>query len=214
MRISGFLAGVLLVIAAVLTVGKGRVPDMAGVLQPWSLPDAGAPEAPVPPIPTREVTDRPVAVTRLLSPEGSRALPPAGAADMAAEPGEASTAVPAGPAVDADASADFSEVPMAGQTEATPDPGIGEQEVSPTDVAVAAATADRWEAFFTPFRSEASAQGFASFLQTETGREFVVRRVGPGNYRVWFSMGPGENRPERMAEIEAVTGMALSGGRL
>lgn len=72
----------------------------------------------------------------------------------------------------------------------------------------------RWEAFFTPFRSEASADGFARFLQAATGRDFRVLRAGPGQYRVWFSLDEGESRPERLAEIESVTGMVLTGGEL
>jgi len=73
---------------------------------------------------------------------------------------------------------------------------------------------ERWESFFTPFHSEASAQGFARFLQAATGRTFVVRRAGPAEYRIWFSMAEGESRPERLAEIEAATGMMLAGGEL
>ena len=73
---------------------------------------------------------------------------------------------------------------------------------------------ERWESFFTPFHSETSAQGFARFLQAATGRTFVVRRAGPADYRIWFSMAEGESRPERLAEIEAATGMMLAGGEL
>jgi len=96
--------------------------------------------------------------------------------------------------------------------------GAGEDGAEELPPAIARAQArgpdDHWEVFFTPFRSEASAQGFAGFLQSATGREFVVRRMGPGDYRVWFSMAPGESRPQRLAEIEAATGMVLAGGEL
>lgn len=74
-------------------------------------------------------------------------------------------------------------------------------------------SADGWEAFFSPFRSEASAHGFAEFLRRTTGREFDVRRAGPGDYRVWFRLAPGESHPQRMAEIEAATGMLRVGGK-
>lgn len=71
-----------------------------------------------------------------------------------------------------------------------------------------------WEAFFTPFRSQASAEGFARFLGSATGHEFRVGRAGPGQYRVWFRIEDGESRPQRIAEIEAVTGMRLQAGDL
>ncbi|MGD8533409.1 MAG: hypothetical protein PVG80_08645, partial [Gammaproteobacteria bacterium] len=67
---------------------------------------------------------------------------------------------------------------------------------------------------FTPFRSQASADGFARFLQTATGREFRVTRAGPGEYRVWVRVGSAESSADRIAEIEAVTGMSIRGGQL
>jgi hypothetical protein len=72
----------------------------------------------------------------------------------------------------------------------------------------------RWEAFFTPFRSQASADGFVRFLQTATGREFRVTRAGPGEYRVWVRVGSADSTADRIAEIEAVTGMSIRGGQL
>lgn len=73
---------------------------------------------------------------------------------------------------------------------------------------------ESWEAFFTPFRSQASAEGFARFLGAATGHEFRVARAGPGQYRVWFRIEEGESLPQRIAEIEAVTGMNLQAGDL
>lgn len=102
--------------------------------------------------------------------------------------------------------------------DAGPEPLIVEadpemREVLPADPGEASAHPDqRWEVFFDPFRSEASALGFAGYLHRTTGREFAVRRAGPGDYRVWFLLAAGESRPERLAEIEEVTGMALAGG--
>jgi len=107
----------------------------------------------------------------------------------------------------------------------------GEQRTSPGDAGPVAAEAGgdhsklepisseeesqgSWEAFFTPFRSQASAEGFARFLGSATGQEFRVARAGPGQYRVWFRIEDGESRPQRIAEIEAVTGMRLQAGDL
>lgn len=79
-----------------------------------------------------------------------------------------------------------------------------------------AATGDeeQWLGFFTPFRSEASARGFAQHLEAATGRQFRVARAGPGDYRVEFRLVPAEDRSERIAEIEAASGLALRAGQL
>jgi hypothetical protein len=73
---------------------------------------------------------------------------------------------------------------------------------------------DRWLAFFTPFRSEASAQGFAQHLESATCRRFRVTRAGPGDYRVEFRMVADENEGQRIEQIEAASGLALRAGRL
>ena len=71
-----------------------------------------------------------------------------------------------------------------------------------------------WVGFFTPFRSEASARGFAQHLEAATGRQFRVARAGPGDYRVEFRIVPEEDRDARIAEIEAASGLALRSGQL
>ena len=73
---------------------------------------------------------------------------------------------------------------------------------------------DLWLAFFTPFRSEASAQGFAQHLESATGRRFRVTRAGPGDYRVEFRMVADDDEAQRIEEIEAASGLALRAGRL
>jgi hypothetical protein len=71
-----------------------------------------------------------------------------------------------------------------------------------------------WQGFFTPFRSESSARGFAQHLEAATGRQFRVTRAGPGDYRVEFRIVPEEDRDARIAEIEAASGLALRSGQL
>lgn len=71
-----------------------------------------------------------------------------------------------------------------------------------------------WLGFFTPFRSEASARGFAQHLEAATGRRFRVARAGPGDYRVEFRIVPEEDQDARIAEIEAASGLALRSGQL
>ncbi len=199
MRMFGFLAGAL-VVAAALAVWQGpagadhhrwisRTPDV--------LPPAGESRPGPTAAETAAKLQGSVLVTRPASPV---------AAERPEVSGPGATSSPgAGPVTAKNRDADPS-----GAIESAPE----EPEESPTNVARAdaAGPGDRWEVFFTPFRSEASAQGFARFLQSATGREFAVRRAGPGDYRVWFSMAAGESRPERLAEIEAVTGMVLAGG--
>lgn len=84
------------------------------------------------------------------------------------------------------------------------------------DTVTDSATADQaeWLGFFTPFRSEASARGFAQHLEAATGRQFRVTRAGPGDYRVEFRLVQAEDRSQRIAEIEAASGLALRAGQL
>jgi hypothetical protein len=69
-----------------------------------------------------------------------------------------------------------------------------------------------WHAFWTPFRSEASANGFAARLGRDTDREYRVIRTGPGEYRVAFFHTDENDRRARLVEIEQVSGLVLSGG--
>ena len=90
----------------------------------------------------------------------------------------------------------------------------GEDQSKPQPISPAEESQGSWEAFFTPFRSQASAEGFARFLGSATGHDFRVARAGAGQYRVWFRIEDGESRPQRIAEIEAATGMRLQAGDL
>jgi len=206
MRLFGFLAGLALVGVVIFTAsrdeldksdlvrlstglrispqGSGPEPTTGGV-EP--APDSGAVVVADPPV-SPVVNETPVtgAAANRPSPSSEAERPPIGNADTTAD--------------------------------AAPEPGLPEAEPVESIPDALAVTPtfpdDRWEAFFTPFRSEASALGFAGFLQRTTGREFVVRRAGRGEYRVWFRLAAGESRPERLAEIEKATGLALAGGGL
>lgn len=68
-----------------------------------------------------------------------------------------------------------------------------------------------WYAFWTPFRSRASAQGFASHLGTATGEEIRVLRMGPGEYRVAFFHSGEDERRDRLAVLEQASGLTLGG---
>ena len=68
-----------------------------------------------------------------------------------------------------------------------------------------------WFAFWTPFRSRASADGFARHLVQATGQEIRVLRVGPGEYRVAFFHDGEEDRQRHLASLESASGLELGG---
>jgi hypothetical protein len=71
-----------------------------------------------------------------------------------------------------------------------------------------------WHAFWTPFRSEASATGFARHLERATGESYRVVRTGPGAYRVAFWHEGEDERSRRLLAIEQASGLSLRGGTL
>jgi len=68
-----------------------------------------------------------------------------------------------------------------------------------------------WFAFWTPFRSRASADGFARHLVQATGQEIRVLRLGPGEYRVAFFHDGEEDRQRHLASLESASGLKLGG---
>lgn len=68
-----------------------------------------------------------------------------------------------------------------------------------------------WFAFWTPFRSRASADGFARHLNQTTGQEIRVLRIGPGEYRVAFFHADEEERQRHLASLESASGLELGG---
>ena len=71
-----------------------------------------------------------------------------------------------------------------------------------------------WQVFWTPFHSEASAEGFAKHLQRGTGTEYEVIRTAPGEYRVAFWQESEDQRGERISAIEQASGLRLRSGEL
>lgn len=208
MRLFGFVTGLVLVGIVIFTFSRGGLDDLDFVRLQTGLPI------------TPQVSGTEPAKEETESGPGGAAVPVANEPVppiIAEPPVNGAVADPPTPTPDPEAQ----RLPFADPdtTEGgAPDPVDQEAELVarqnlPDTLAVAPTLPeDRWEAFFAPFRSEASARGFAGFLQRTTGREFVVRQTGPGDYRVWFRLAAGESRPERLAEIEKVTGMALAGG--
>ncbi len=67
----------------------------------------------------------------------------------------------------------------------------------------------RWHVFWSPFRNELSARGFADRLEHLTGMDLQVTRVGPGRYQVAFRYLGDAERQSKLAEIAAMTGLRL-----
>jgi len=63
--------------------------------------------------------------------------------------------------------------------------------------------------FWSPFRSEWAAQGFAERLTLSTQVPVEVFYTGPGNYRVAFSYRNEVDRRVRIEHIETITGLKL-----
>jgi hypothetical protein len=68
-----------------------------------------------------------------------------------------------------------------------------------------------WFAFWTPFRSRASADGFARHLNESTGQDIQVLRLGPGEYRVAFFHQGEEERQRHLAQLESASGLRMGG---
>ncbi len=68
-----------------------------------------------------------------------------------------------------------------------------------------------WFAFWTPFRSRASADGFARHLTESTGQDIQVLRLGPGEYRVAFFHQGEDERQRHLAQLESASGLRMGG---
>ena len=71
----------------------------------------------------------------------------------------------------------------------------------------------QWFAFWSPFRSEIAANGFIGRLQSVTGLDYRVVKVGPGDYEVAFAYATDDEIEANLATIAAATGLELAGLR-
>ncbi|MGB5623344.1 MAG: hypothetical protein WBN65_12695, partial [Gammaproteobacteria bacterium] len=95
-------------------------------------------------------------------------------------------------------------------SESIEDPINLQTDVAQTDQPELAESGN-WFAFWTPFRSRASADGFARHLIQATGQEIRVLRLGPGEYRVAFFHADEEDRQRHLASLESASGLKLGG---
>ena len=93
----------------------------------------------------------------------------------------------------------FADVEEGGQGELAID-----DEPAPEPVAE-----ESWYAFWSPFRSEWSAQGFARRLRSATRVPVEVVAAGSGQYRVAFSYQDETERLAHIERIETITGLRL-----
>ena len=208
MRLIGFIAGALLTGLVVWVTGSEWPHDAAAIGTRFDKPAARAADDRIPRAGTSGPREQPVAAAMAVADT-------AGVPQMIADGLAARDRHTAGDAavIQQDTVGPEPEPAMAppaagdsGDDEPDPGTGLGTGDPDPGD--------ERWLAFFTPFRSEASATGFARHLEASTGRRFRVTREGPGDYRVEFLVDDEEDEAARLDEIEAVSGLALRAGRL
>ena len=201
MRLLGFLTGTVLIGIVVYLISGGPVIEYPAAADTAAIGSV-APAARARP-----------------EPAGGTAAPGAQASAPIPQPWPSAENVPSEPVIEAQPAGEPGDL-------AATDGSAAEQEIpqplSPDSDAVAsmasqtASTADdlQWETFFTAFRSQASASGFARHLQSATGRDVRVHTAGPGRYLVSFRISADEDRAQRIAEIESISGLRLKGGNL
>lgn len=218
-RLLGFLSGLLLVIAlafVVLRYAPAWLPGERGVAGVSSAD--GAVAAATQEEQAGESTPTPAGEPPAGLPE---ALPeeagPEPAPNPAEQPARAPTQEPARgstpetlPRVDDPPPAPASTV----AAEVGEDPGDYRAAIAAN--AAIAATADeadeparQWHAFWQPFRSEISAEGFRRRLEGVTGLDYRIVSPRPGEYQVAFAYRDEAERQQNLAVIEEATGLVL-----
>ncbi|WP_405235901.1 hypothetical protein [Lentisalinibacter orientalis] len=225
-RLLGFLSGLLLVIAVafvVLRYAPAWLPGERGVAGVSSAD--GAVAAATQEEQARQSTpppaEEPPAGLPEALPEGlPKGLPeeagPEPAPNPAEQPARAPTQEPARgstpetlPRLDDPPPAHAAAV----ATGAGEDPGDDRAAIAAATAATAADEADesarQWHAFWQPFRSEISAEGFRRRLEGVTGLDYRIVSPRPGEYQVAFAYRDEAERQQNLAAIEEATGLVL-----
>lgn len=138
--------------------------------------------------------DEPAGLT--LDPDGGVSTETAAASETEPESDPAPAPLPA---------PEIAEPPVAESP--PPDPSA---ETMPAATATAPPAAERrWFAFWLPFHSELSAEGFRTRLERVTGLDYRIESPTPGEYQVAFAYRNEAERQQALAAIEAATGLAL-----
>lgn len=69
----------------------------------------------------------------------------------------------------------------------------------------------QWHSFWSPFGSQIAANGFVSRLETLTGFDYRVVRVGTGVYDVAFAYTDESERLDKLSMIASAAGLDLPG---
>ena len=103
--------------------------------------------------------------------------------------------------------AEGEELPQDVEEPETDDPVEPAHTLPPDDIVADAS----WYAFWNPFRSEIAARGFVSQLEKVTGLDYRIVKVKAGVYQVAFAYADDAERDLRLSQIQAATGLDLSG---
>jgi hypothetical protein len=229
-RLLGFLSGLLLVAAlAVLAVhyppaelfgdqgdraggpGRGGESRKSGHGEPGEPGKDRTPEAAPASVPPVEpatiealppVDDAPPAVADRKDGEDGQPAP----GPDAPEPASAAATEGSGDAV---AAAAPQEPPMRDSPAASAPGAETGQETGQESSEETGAAGRQWYAFWQPFRSEISAEGFRRRLEGVTGLDYRVVSPQPGEYQVAFAYRDEAERLAHLAAIEAATGLVL-----
>lgn len=86
-----------------------------------------------------------------------------------------------------------------------------QQDIS-LDQALAPARTE-WHAIWTPFRTEIAARGFVSRLESVTGLDYRVQKLGKGAWQVAFAYVDETDLDAGLEQIAAATGLDLTADR-
>jgi len=211
-RVLGFLTGLLLVIALAFVVlryppaGLPGGPAIAAMDAADSTVAAAAQEEPALATAAESTLEPTLEPTLEHSREQTREPIQASAREADQEPVIPPAAAETLPRVD-----DPPPVPVT-QVAAEVSENPGDDRAAPAPDADEPAR--QWHAFWQPFHSEISAEGFRRRLEGVTGLDYRVVSPRPGEYQVAFAYRDEAERQERLAAIEAATGLVLRSGML
>lgn len=66
-----------------------------------------------------------------------------------------------------------------------------------------------WYSFWSPFGSQIAANGFVKRLESVTGYDYRVVKIGPGVYEVTFAYADEAERLDKLSVIASATGLEL-----
>ena len=126
-------------------------------------------------------------------------------------PSPASPTGPEDPVLVPETAVQADPAPSQNASEATFPLAVARLDAEPAPVAVlgpGAKAEPLWHPLWTPFRSQASAQGFADHLSRTSGRHLRVEHQGPGRYRVQLAYRDAADLRLGLDHIAEVSGLS------